>query len=399
MDAPPVPNEKGMEPALAREVIFVVDDSRMAREMVCDHLTALGCEAVPLESGEACLEELERRVPALVLMDLRMEGMQGDEACRRLKAHPLASGVPVVMLTCASAPHEVMLCARAGADDFLPKPVEMDALTAKVHAVRAALEPKRKGPPAGLGVMLVEGSRSLGSFLGGALEHEGFHVLYARQAEEAQALAEAYSTRLDGLVIDVSRSCAFQDGLALAERLRAVLPRKPLVLVAGVEEPLAVHLKAKALTGEPLLERRLLPPDMLIARVVKKLSPGAATVRAAERVPLFSVVEFSLPFGPLLTGFSSDASPEGLFVRTLTPARAGSRLSLNVTLAGQRQPSTVEALVAWSNPLRRGSAFQAPVGMGLRLERVDMDLAARLQRVVPRALGFLLAFPSRPSTF
>jgi hypothetical protein len=59
----------------------------------------------------------------------------------------------------------------------------------------------------------------------------------------------------------------------------------------------------------------------------------------------------------------------------------------------------VEALVVWSNPLRRGSAFQAPVGMGLRLERVDMDLAARLQRVVPRALGFSLAFPSRSSTF
>jgi uncharacterized protein (TIGR02266 family) len=399
MDAPLVPTESGMEPALPREVIFVVDDSRMTREMVCGHLTQLGCEAVPLDSAEACLAELEQRVPTLVLMDLRMEGMQGDEACRRLKAHPATSGVPVVMLTSASAPHEVMLCARAGADDFLPKPVVLDALTAKVHAVRAAREPKRKAPPVGLGVMLVEGSRSLGSFLGGALEHEGFHVLYARQAEEAQALAAAHNSRLDGLVIDVSRSCAFQDGLSLAERLRAALPRKPLVLVAGVEEPLAVHLKAKALTGGPLLERRLLPPDILLARVVQKLSPGTAMVRAAERVPLFSVVEFSLPFGPLLTGFSSDASPEGLFVRTLTPARAGSKLSLKVTLAGQRQPSTVEALVAWSNPLRQGSAFQAPVGMGLRLERVDMELAARLQRVVPRALGFSLAFPSRSSTF
>ncbi len=388
-----------MEPALSRDVVFVVDDSRMTREMVSDHLTRLGCEAVPLDSGEACLAELERRVPTLVLMDLRMEGMQGDEACRRLKAHPSASNVPVVMLTCASAPHEVMLCARAGADDFLPKPVELEALSAKVFAVRAASEPTRQAPPAGLGVMLVEGSRSLGSFLGGALEHEGFHVLYARKPEEALALAAAHGARLNGLVIDVSRSCAFQDGLTLAERLRAALPRRPLVLVAGVEEPLDVHLRAKALTGEALLERRLLPPDLLVSRVVKKLVPGAATVRAAERVPLFSVVEFSSPCGPLLTGFSSDASPEGLFVRTLTPARVGSRLSLQVTLAGQRQPSTVEALVAWSNPLRRHSSFQAPVGMGLRLERVDMELAARLQRVVPRALGFSLTFPARASTF
>jgi uncharacterized protein (TIGR02266 family) len=388
-----------MEPAPPRDVIFVVDDSRMTREMVCDHLAQLDCEAVPLESGEACLAELERRVPTLVLMDLRMEGMQGDEACRRVKAHPAASGVPVVMLTSASAPHEVMLCSRAGADDFLPKPVEPEALTAKVFAVRASREPSRQAPPSGLGVMLVEGSRSMGSFLGGALEHEGFHVLYARQAEEAQALAAAHGPRLDALILDVSRSCTFHESFALAERLRAALPKKPLVLVAGVEEPPAVHARAKALTGVPLMERRMLPPDQLLARVVQRLVPGASTVRAAERVPLFSVVEFSLPCGPLLTGFSSDASPEGFFVRTLTPARVGSRMSLKVTMAGQRQAATVEALVAWSNPLRRGSPFQAPVGMGLRLERVDMALAARLQRVVPRALGFSLSFPPRPSIF
>ena len=68
------------------------------------HLARLGCDPVPFASGAACLAELERRIPTLVLMDLRMEGMQGDEACRRLKAHPNASRVPVVMLTGASAP-------------------------------------------------------------------------------------------------------------------------------------------------------------------------------------------------------------------------------------------------------------------------------------------------------
>ncbi|WP_224244897.1 TIGR02266 family protein [Hyalangium gracile] len=388
-----------MEPALTRDEVFVVDDSRAVRDLVCQHLSRLGCEPVPLEGGAACLAELERRVPALVLMDLRMEGMQGDEACRRMKAHPNAGSVPVVMLTGASAPHEVMLCSRAGADDFLPKPVEFDALTAKVLAVRAAREHARQGPPPGLGVLLVEGSRSMGSFLGGALEHEGFHVLYARHAVEAEALAVAFGSRLDGLVVDVSRSFAFQDGLALARKLHVLLPRKPLVLVAGVEEPTEVHAKARELSGEPLLERRLMAPDALVARVLERLAPGVAPVRAAERVPLFSVVEFTTRCGPLLTGFSSDASPEALFVRTLTPARAGARLALRVTLAGQRVSSSVEAVVAWSNPPRRGSAFQGPAGMGLRLERVDTALAAQFQRFVPRALGFSLALPARSSTF
>ena len=103
-----------MEPAFTRDEVFVVDDSRAVRDLVCQHLSRLGCEPVPLSSGAACLAELERRVPALVLLDLRMEGMQGDEACRRMKAHPNAGSVPVVMLTSASAPHEVMLVLDAG---------------------------------------------------------------------------------------------------------------------------------------------------------------------------------------------------------------------------------------------------------------------------------------------
>ncbi|MDC0712628.1 TIGR02266 family protein [Stigmatella sp. ncwal1] len=383
----------------SRDEIFVVDDCRMTRAMVCDHLARLRCEPVPLDSGAACLEALEQRVPSMVLMDLRMEGMQGDEACRRVKAHASGRGIPVVMLTGASAPHEVMLCSRAGADDFLPKPVDADALTAKVLAVRAAREHARQGPPAGFGVLLAEGSRSLGAFLGGALQHEGFHVLGTANPKEALAQAQAHEARVDSLVIDVSRSFTSGEGMALAARLRELCPRKPMVLVSSVEEPSEVHARAQELSGGPLLERRHLTPGVLVSRVLERIHPGLASVRAAERVPLFSVVEFAARSGATLTGFSSDASPEGLFVRTLTPARAGTRLSLKVTLAGQRTPSQVEAWVAWSNPLRRGSAFQSSVGMGLRLERVDTHMAMQLQRFVPRAHGFSLASPRRPSTF
>ncbi|ADO68605.1 TIGR02266 family protein [Stigmatella aurantiaca] len=383
----------------SRDEIFVVDDCRMTRAMVCDLLVRLGCEPVPLDSGAACLEALGQRVPSLVLMDLRMEGMQGDEACRRVKAHPAARDVPVVMLTGASAPHEVMLCSRAGADDFLPKPVDADALTAKVLAVRAAREYARQRPPAGLGVLLAEGSRSLGAFLGGALQHEGFHVLCTGNPKEALAQATEHEARVDSLVIDVSRSFTSGDGMALAARFRELCPRKPMVLVSSVEEPTEVHARAQELSGGPLLERRHLTPGVLVARVLERIHPGLTSVRAAERVPLFSVVEFSARSGSTLTGFSSDASPEGLFVRTLTPARSGTRLSLQVMLAGQRAPSAVEALVAWSNPLRGGSAFQSSIGMGLRLERVDTHMAMQLQRFVPRSHGFSLASPRRPSTF
>ena len=45
---------------------------------------------VGLEGADACLAELQQRVPALMLMDLHLEKLQGDEACRAVKAHPAA---------------------------------------------------------------------------------------------------------------------------------------------------------------------------------------------------------------------------------------------------------------------------------------------------------------------
>ena len=177
--------------------------------------------------------------------------------------------------------------------------------------------------------------------------------------------------------------------VTLVVNLQAMFANNPDVFVAG-------DLFWYPVEGD---NRTRLAPDALVARVLDRLAPGVPPVRAAERVPLFSVVEFTTRCGPVLTGFSSDASPEALFVRTLTPARAGARLALRVTLAGQRIASSVEALVAWSNPPRRGSPFQGPAGMGLRLERMDTALAAQFQRFVPRALGFSLALAARSSTF
>ncbi|WP_163991748.1 TIGR02266 family protein [Pyxidicoccus caerfyrddinensis] len=383
-------------PSAARDTVFVVDDSRTAREVVRLHLARLGCEAVAMEGGEACLAELARRAPALILLDLRMERMQGDEVCRLVKAHPAGRNVPVIMFTSAGEPHEVMHCWRAGADDFLPKPVALEALEAKLAAVRSARE-RAQGAPRGRRVLLVEGGRFLHTFLGGALEQEGLHVLYARDAEDAARLAALHGAQLDGFVVDVSRTP--REALGLATRLREVHARKPLVLLSRAEESAEVLTRAQAVSGAPLLEKRHLGADELLGKVLGRLVPGLVPLRAAERVPFFTVVEFSTAGGAAMSGFSHDASPEALFVRTLTPAREGARLSLKVLLAGQRTPCTAEATVAWANPPHPQGAFRAPAGMGLRLERMDSSLTQQFVRFVPRTLGFPLSGSPRVSGF
>jgi uncharacterized protein (TIGR02266 family) len=381
----------------ARDTVFVVDDSRTAREVVRLHLSRLGCEAVALDGGEACLAELSRRTPSLILLDLRMERIQGDEVCRAVKAHPAGRNVPVIMFTSAGEPHEVMHCWRAGADDFLPKPVQVEVLEAKVAAVRAARERVGEGPPRGRRVLLVEGARFLHTFLGGALEQEGLHVLYARDMVDALRLAATHGSQLDGFVVDVSR--APKEALALATKLKDAHLRKPLVLLSRAEESPEVLARAQALCGVPLLEKRHLGADELLGRVLARLMPGLTPLRAAERVPFFTVVEFCQSGGSPMTGFSHDASPGSLFVRTLTPAREGARLSLKVVMAGQRTPCAAEAIVAWANPPRPQGAFRAPAGMGLRVERMDAQLTQQFVRFVPRTLGFPLSGSPRVSGF
>ncbi len=386
-----------MSPPPARDTVFVVDDSRTAREVVRLHLSRLGCEAVALEGGEACMAELARRAPSLILLDLRMERMQGDEVCRRVKAHPAGRNVPVIMFTSGGEPYEVMHCWRAGADDFLPKPVALGALEAKLAAVRQSRERARDALARGRRVLLVEGGRFLHTFLGGSLEQEGLHVLYARDLEDAEDLAAEHGARLDGFVVDVSRTP--REALALAAKLHDAHPRKPLVLLSRAEESHEVLARARALAGAPLLEKRHMGADELLGRVLGRLLPGHTPLRAAERVPFFTVVEFTAPGGATLSGFSHDAGPGTLFVRTLTPAREGARLSLKVLLAGQRAPCTAEATVAWSNAPLPPGPFRAAAGMGLRLEQMDPVLTQQFVRFVPSGLGFPAPGAPRASGF
>src|SRR5579871_2507758 len=105
------------------KLVFVVDDSESVRGAVSALLGQAGYAPRAVESGEACLAALDTERPYAIFLDLGMAPMRGDECCRRIKESPWLREIPVVMMTAADAPHEVMSCWRAAADDFLPKPV------------------------------------------------------------------------------------------------------------------------------------------------------------------------------------------------------------------------------------------------------------------------------------
>lgn len=113
--------------------ILVVDDDPDAIEIVRTYLEAKGYHVTAAENGLEALAKLEEVHPALVLLDVMMPEMDGWEVARTIKNHPEFSDVRVVMLTARSDFTDKQEGLRAGADDYIVKPIRLDELGQKVE--------------------------------------------------------------------------------------------------------------------------------------------------------------------------------------------------------------------------------------------------------------------------
>lgn len=109
--------------------ILFIEDDRMNRRVVGDMLDVAGATMVEAESAERGLEILDEQDFEMVLVDLRMPGMDGITAILHIRARSDAKGmVPIIVVTADVAPDLRQRCLSAGADDVIFKPVAMDSL-------------------------------------------------------------------------------------------------------------------------------------------------------------------------------------------------------------------------------------------------------------------------------
>jgi len=114
--------------ATAMNVLFIEDD-RMNRRVVGDMLDVAGASMTEAESAEQGLKLIDEHDFDMLLVDLRMPGMDGITAIKHIRARPDAKAkVPVIVVTADTAVDLRERCLAAGADDVLFKPVAMDAL-------------------------------------------------------------------------------------------------------------------------------------------------------------------------------------------------------------------------------------------------------------------------------
>ena len=118
-------------------VLFIEDD-RMNRRVVKDMLDVAGVAMVEAESAERGLEIIDDQDFAIILVDLRMPGMDGITAIEHIRARGDAKArVPIIVVTADIAPDLRERCLTAGADDVIFKPVAMDALFEAMGAILA----------------------------------------------------------------------------------------------------------------------------------------------------------------------------------------------------------------------------------------------------------------------
>ena len=121
--------------------ILVIEDSPLVQKLLTVCLRDLDRPIEGALDGPSGLEAVCARPPALLILDIGLPGMDGWEVLRRMRQDPACNGVPVLVLT-AHAQEEYRLEAdRRGADAFMTKPFEPEALRATIGRLLAARAP------------------------------------------------------------------------------------------------------------------------------------------------------------------------------------------------------------------------------------------------------------------
>ena len=136
--------------------VLVIDDDRAIREAVADALDREGYEIHFSSDGNQALSMINNSPPNVIILDLRMPGMDGIEFLRKFDPR-LSTNCPVIILTAYADPDIVKACHDAGVGSLLEKPFRLQELREAVRNAVAATEPNPTEP--GLGFQGVEVSR------------------------------------------------------------------------------------------------------------------------------------------------------------------------------------------------------------------------------------------------
>ncbi len=245
------------------EHILVVDDEAANRELLEAILERAGYKVSLAPDGPAALAQVASDPPDLLLLDLLMPGMHGQEVIRRLRDDPATASLPIIVVTAVGQVTVKEATLTGGADDFVTKPVRADDLIVRVRAmlgvrsIRAALDrtlaylheleagrharrravleelgagslPPTSGDP-GIPILLIDDEELTRQFYGDLLAEHGFWVFAASSGAEGLELIRRH--RVEVVVLDIQMPG--MSGLEVLGRLREEEPYLPVIMLTG----------------------------------------------------------------------------------------------------------------------------------------------------------------------
>jgi signal transduction histidine kinase/CheY-like chemotaxis protein/ligand-binding sensor domain-containing protein len=228
--------------------VLVVDDTPLNRTVLTRLLAAVGFEVRDAANGDEALAIVEEWQPRFIWMDKRMQGMDGLEATRRIRAREHASGrprVPIIALSASALEHERADVLAAGCDDFVSKPFRESIIFSKMRehlgvtfiyeeqqpAIATTSRATEQAATMNGSVLLVDDDWICREVAQELLRGHGLSVTLAASGGEAVELAS--SERFDLIFMDVQMPV--MDGIEATRRIRASpgLERLPIIAMSA----------------------------------------------------------------------------------------------------------------------------------------------------------------------
>jgi two-component system cell cycle response regulator DivK len=125
---------------MLRKRILVVEDDPLSLKLVRDVLQVNGYETEEATNGEEAVDKAAERRPDLIVMDIRLPGIDGLEATRRLKSDPGTVAIPIVAVTAHALPEDEARIMAAGCQAYLPKPLRFTEFVSIVKGLLSGPE-------------------------------------------------------------------------------------------------------------------------------------------------------------------------------------------------------------------------------------------------------------------
>jgi DNA-binding response OmpR family regulator len=139
--------------------ILLVEDEHSIGNLVRGYLHSNGYQVVWVRTGEEALAEIDRHSVRLVVLDIRLPGMDGFDVCRRIRSR---SDTPIVMLTARDEEPDRVAGLELGADDYVTKPFSPRELAARIKAVLRRTDSRPEEETVTLGdIVLQRGAREV----------------------------------------------------------------------------------------------------------------------------------------------------------------------------------------------------------------------------------------------